>query len=99
MKTHKVHLTRTNLAGKCAMTYDGLSLGMSKTPLFSAARRLLQWRMAKPEDRIETYRDNILSMAGPVLAAAKLTVHEETTDGKPRFAIWKPFPAMRPDRQ
>jgi hypothetical protein len=38
--THKVHLTRTNLAGKCAMTHNGQSLGVSKTPLFSAARKL-----------------------------------------------------------
>jgi hypothetical protein len=99
MMTHKVHLTRTNLAGKCAMTHNGQSLGVSKTPLFSAARKLLQLDLAQPEDRIETYRDNILSMAGPVWAAAKLTVHEETTDGKPRFAIWKPFPAMRSGHQ
>jgi hypothetical protein len=67
--------------------------------LFREARRLLATGIAKPEDRIETWRGDVMSMAGPVWAAAKLTVHEETTDGKPRFAIWKPFPAMRPDRQ
>jgi hypothetical protein len=70
MMTHKVHLTRTNLAGKCAMTHNGHSLGVSKTPLFSAARKLLQLDLAKPGDRIETYRDNILSMAGEVGSAS-----------------------------
>jgi hypothetical protein len=77
------------------MAYKGHLLGVSKTPLFSAARKLLQLELAKPEDRIETYRDNILSMAGPVWAAAKLTVDESAGNGTPRFAIWKPFPSRR----
>jgi hypothetical protein len=93
MMTHKVHLTRTNLAGKCAMTHNGQSLGVSKTPLFSAARKLLQLDLAKPEDRIETYRDGIMSMAGPIWAAAKLTVDEERSSGAPTFKPWKPFAA------
>jgi hypothetical protein len=67
--------------------------------LFKEARRLLTEGVAKPEDRIETWRGDVMSMAGPVWAAAKLTVHEEPTDGKPRFAIWKPFVAIRSDRQ
>jgi hypothetical protein len=67
--------------------------------LFKEARRLLAEGIAKPEDRIETWREDVMSMAGPVWAAAKLAVHEETTDSKPRFAIWKPFPAMRSDHQ
>jgi hypothetical protein len=95
MMTHKVHLTRTNLAGKCAMTHNGQSLGVSKTPLFSAARKLLQLDLAKPEDRIETYRDGIMSMAGPVWAAAKLSVNEGTPDGRPRFVMYRPGPAER----
>jgi hypothetical protein len=67
--------------------------------IFKEARRLLKDGTAKPEDRIETWRGDVMSMAGPVWAAAKLTVHEETTDGKPRFAFWKPFVAIRSDRQ
>jgi hypothetical protein len=66
---------------------------VSRTPLFSAARKLLQLDMAKPEDRIETYRDNIKSLAGPVWAAAKLTVDEERSSGAPTFKLWKPFDA------
>src|SRR4051794_40980760 len=95
MKTHKVHLVRTNKGGKCRMAYNGRLLGVSKTPLFSAARKLLQLELAQPEDRIEAYRDNILSMAGPVGAAARLTVDESAGSGTPRFAIWKPFPSRR----
>jgi hypothetical protein len=75
------------------MAYKGHLLGVSRTPLFSAARKLLQLELAQPEDRIETYRDNILSMAGPVWAAAKLTVDEERSSGAPTFRLWKPFNA------
>jgi len=78
MKTHRVNLTRTNKADRCAMVYRGHSLGVSRTPLLSAARKLLQLGLAKPEDRIETWRDNILSMSAPVEAAAKLDVMGET---------------------
>jgi hypothetical protein len=75
-----------------------IELTHSNQTLFKEARRLLAEGIADPEDRIETWRGDVMSMAGPVWAAAKLTVHEETTDGKPRFALWKPFPAMRSDR-
>lgn len=67
--------------------------------LFREARRLLAEGIAKPEDRIETWRGDVMSMAGPVWAAAKLTVTEETSSGTPRFAIWRPFPELRSDRQ
>ena len=91
MKTHRVNLTRTNKADRCAMVYKGHSLGVSRTPLLSAARKLLQLGLAKPEDRIETWRDNILSMSAPVNAAAKLTVDEEGGRGIPRIKLWKPL--------
>jgi hypothetical protein len=54
------------------MAYNGHLLGVSKTPLLSAARKLLQLELAKPEDRIETYRDNILSMVGEVGSASRM---------------------------
>jgi hypothetical protein len=56
--------------------------------LFREARRLLAESIAKPEDRIETWRGDVMSMAGPVWAAAKLTVDER---GTPRFRLWEPF--------
>jgi hypothetical protein len=66
--------------------------------LFREARRLLAAGIAKPEDRIETWRGDVMSMTGPVWAAAKLTVKEETSSGAPRFAIWRPFPKDTLDR-
>jgi hypothetical protein len=72
-----------------------IELMHSNQTLFKEARRLLAEGIARPEDRIETWRGDVMSMAGPVWAAAKLTVQEETTDGKPRFALWKPFPTIR----
>ena len=67
------------------MVYKGHSLGVSRTPLLSAARKLLQLGLAQPEDRIETWRDNILSMSAPVEAAAELDVKEER--GRPLFIL------------
>jgi hypothetical protein len=61
--------------------------------LFKEARRLLTEGVAKPEDRIETWRGDVMSMAGPVWAAAKLTVDEEGSSGIPRIKLWKPFAA------
>ena len=88
MKTHRVNLThirdRENKE-KCLMTYKGHSLGTSRTPLLSAARKLLQLGLAKESDRIETWRDNILSLAAPVWAAAKLDEQDE--NGKPTFIL------------
>jgi hypothetical protein len=67
--------------------------------LFKEARRLLAEGIAKPEDRIETWRGDVMSMAGPVWAAAKLTVLEnESKDGRPRFAMYRPGPKERAAR-
>jgi hypothetical protein len=63
--------------------------------LFKEARRILAEGIAKPEDRLETWRADVMSMAGPVWAAAKLTVREETATGTPRLAIWRPFALWR----
>jgi hypothetical protein len=70
-----------------------IELMHSNQTLFKEARRLLAEGTAKPEDRIETWRGDVMSMAGPVWAAAKLTVDEERSSGAPTFKLWKPFDA------
>jgi hypothetical protein len=76
-----------------------IELSHGNQTIFKEARRLLAEGIAEPEDRIETWRGDVMSMAGPVWAAAKLTVKEETSSGTPRFAIWRPFPEDMPGRQ
>jgi hypothetical protein len=63
--------------------------------LFREARKLLAEGIAEPEDRIETWRGDVMSMAGPVWAAAKLSVNEGTPDGRPRFVLYRPGPDER----
>jgi hypothetical protein len=82
------------------MTTHRIELMNEKQTLFAEARRLLAAGEAQPDDRIETWRNGTLCMAGPVWAAAKLRVVETTGNGTrtPRFARWMPFPATRPAR-
>jgi hypothetical protein len=82
-------------AGGTAMKTHRVELTHSNQTLFREARRLLTEGTALPEDRIETWRGDVMSMAGPVWAAAKLTVDESAGSGTPRFAIWRPFPVRR----
>jgi hypothetical protein len=74
------------------MTTHRIELMNEKQTLFAEARRLLAAGEAQPDDRIETWRNGTLCMAGPVWAAAKLTVYQSCGDGRPRFARWMPFP-------
>jgi hypothetical protein len=76
-----------------------IELTRSNQTLFREARRLLAEGIAKPEDRIETWRADVMSMAGPVWAAAKLTVDEEGSSGVPRIKLWRPFVPGTFDRQ
>jgi hypothetical protein len=59
---------------RATMHYRGEVIGESREPLFAAARYLLAKGLASPEDRIETWRGKTMCLAGPVGAAAKLTV-------------------------
>jgi hypothetical protein len=91
MVTYRIDLEPAD-QDKARMSWIGADLGTSRQPLFKAARMFLLGG-ADPEDRIETWRGNTLCLAGPVWAAAKLTV--EDGDGCPRFTRWKPFAGLR----
>jgi hypothetical protein len=57
------------------MHYRGEVIGESREPLLAAARYFLAKGLASPEDRIETWHGKTMCLAGPVGAAAKLTVN------------------------
>jgi hypothetical protein len=88
MKTHRIDLSPAP-EDKAKMSYSGQDLGLSRQPLFAAARKLLAEGLAKPEDRIETWRGETKCPSGPIWVAAKLSVR---ADG-PSFTRWRPFAA------
>jgi len=60
---------------RATMHYRGEVIGESREPLLAAARYFLAKGLASPEDRIETWHGKTMCLAGPVGAAAKLTVN------------------------
>jgi hypothetical protein len=90
VKTHRINLSPAP-DDKAKMSYSGRDLGLSRQPLFAAARKLLAEGLAEPEDRMETWRGKTKCLSGPVWAAAKLSVNA----GVPRFTRWKPFSGAR----
>src|SRR3954466_14058156 len=86
MKVHRIELTEAP-RDKAHMFYEGEKLGnASPHPLFTSARRLLASGRAQPGDRIETWRGGGMCLAGPIEAAAKLTVNSAG-----RFMLHRPF--------
>jgi hypothetical protein len=81
--------------GPMPMFYQGKDIGSSNTPIFAAARWLLENNAAFPDDTIATYRGgNRPCLSGKVGEMAKWTV-EENDSGNPslRLRHWKAFPA------
>jgi hypothetical protein len=76
------------------MRYRGEIIGESQQPLFDGARYLLAHGLASPNDRIETYRGKTMCLAGPVWAAAKLSVSDGVMG--PRFVLFRKFPGPPP---
>jgi hypothetical protein len=88
VKIHRIDLSPA-ADDKAEMSYSGQYLGLSRQPLFAAARKLLAEGLAEPGDRIETWRGNTKCLSGPVWAAARLSVDS----GRPAFTRWRPFAA------
>lgn len=76
--------------GKAEMYLNGDYIGVSSEPLFAAARWLLANNLAKPEDKLGIYRDEMLCISGPVGLSAKLTVAEEKRGGM-HLTEWRSF--------
>jgi hypothetical protein len=96
MKTHRIDIKpagsgRAHMYWRAGPHGSTVYLNTSRRPLFDAARLLVKLGV-DPNDHIETWRSNTKCLSGPVWAAAKLTIKEETSSGTPRFAIWRPFP-------
>lgn len=77
--------------GKAEMYFNGEHIGQSSEPLFAAARWLLANNLAKPDDQVRIYRDEMLCMAGPVGLSARLTVSEDKRGGM-RLKEWRLLP-------
>jgi hypothetical protein len=70
----------------------------SRMPFCDAARALLSAGLAAPSDRLimRYVGSEHDALRASVAVAAKLTVREETADGKPRFVPWTPHPSPSP---
>lgn len=68
---------------KVIMTYNGEEIGSSACPTMDGSRILLEKGLAKPEDRIEIYResDNMLCLVANVGKASKLDIVESNKQG------------------
>jgi hypothetical protein len=96
-KTHRIDLRpdlRPEGHGRTPMLYNGKLIGKSNSPIYDAARWLLENHAAWLDDTVETWRGETLCMSGVAGELAKWTV-EERKDGKPSLELrrWKPFPA------
>jgi hypothetical protein len=70
----------------------------SRTPFCDGARALLSEGLAVPSDALimrhaGSAHDALKASVG---VAAKLTVEDESRDGKPRFRPWRPHPKASP---
>ena len=73
-------------------SYLGVVRGVSREPLFAAARWLLEQGLASPGDRIVDYRGGLGCLSAKVGVAAGLTVAEPSKGGIrfARYKAWEP---------
>jgi hypothetical protein len=97
---HRIDLQpdlRPHQHGPTPMLYCGKAIGSSNSPIFAAARWLLDNGAAWPDDTVVTYRRSghgeTLCMAGKAGELAKWTV-SESDHGSPSLQLvrWRPFP-------
>ena len=84
--------------GKAEMFVNGENIGVSSEPLFAAARWLLAHDLAKPDDKLGTYRGELLCMSAPVGIAANMTIAEDSRGGM-RFTKWRSLHGYSPADQ
>jgi hypothetical protein len=80
---------------------DQFLVESSRTPFLDSARALLAAGLADPSDSIVMRHQGSPhdALRSRIDVAAKLTVREETTDGKPRFVSWISHPKAAPNVQ
>jgi len=81
--------------GKTPMAYNGKAIGVSNSPLYAAARWLLDNGLAWPDDMVLAYRGETLCISGKAGELAKWTV-EENKLGNPSLVLrhWKAFQTL-----
>ena len=89
-ESHQCGLNRCGLFSGALATGE-IIVRRSRTPFLDAARTLLN-RGYEPTAILQMINNGTPSLRGPIGQAIKLTVREKTSDGKPRFTPWKPFP-------
>ena len=77
------------------MVYNGKAIGASNSPIYAAARWLLDNGAAFPDDTVSTYRGETLCMSGKAGELAKRTV-EENNHGNPSLTLrrWRAFQTL-----
>ena len=80
--------------GRTIMSYCGADIGASYSPIYAAARWLLDNNHAKSDDTVATYRGDMPCMSGKAGELAKWTIAENDR-GDPTFSLrrWKGFSA------
>lgn len=83
--SHRLQLVSIS-NGRATIAHSGNVIGCSYEPLLAGSRKLLDLGLAKPEDRVETYRidaqgQTIVHMRSTIGGAAKLTVEEKVSGG------------------
>jgi hypothetical protein len=84
---------------RCELTGNDVAMAgdIKASGALELCRRLLA-AGANPAAELVCYRNHTLALrVKSIRAGAKLTV-QETASGGPRFATWRPFPAVRSER-
>jgi hypothetical protein len=79
MQTHSITLISTDSGSRAHMVHNGIDIGISREPLFAAARYLIANQLAHPRDTIETIRNGVVCLSATIWVAARLTVTERSS--------------------
>src|SRR5262249_55887794 len=82
---------RAEIIGQTQATACGVTVSGRNAPALALCRALIE-AGHDPDSPLEAYRGDTLCLrVRSIGEGAKLTVSEATNDGKPRFALFRPF--------
>ena len=82
---------RAEIVGQTQATACGVTVSGRNAPVLALCRALIE-AGHDPDSPLEAYRGDTLCLrVRSIGEGAKLTVSEATNDGKPRFALFRPF--------
>jgi hypothetical protein len=79
---------------KYRVLFEGKEIGVWKDPECSAARYLLEKKLAAKSDALRSYRGDTPRLSGGIGWLAGHTVREDELTS-PTFVKWRPFPVAR----